>query len=393
MHSSNLSRTPPSVVIRHAPVLFLSVVLIVATVLAAGACTPSEVPEGEPEAPPEAAEPVAPYTRGLASTHLEQARARGATLPRLHGMVVARHGEILFEERFGGPSLNTPVNVKSVSKSLLSALVGIAINEGHLGGADQPIAPFFETYLAADADPRKRDITVAHLLSMRSGLERTSGGNYGAWVSSSNWVRYKITQPLQAAPGTERSYSTGNSHLLSAVLTQATGQSTWAFAQSALAEPLGIRLPQWPTDPQGIYFGGNDMMISPRDLIQVGEVYRNGGYLDGQRILPQDWVRASFQPRATSRWSGAGYGYGWFSSYIGGHLAYYGWGYGGQYLYVLPGLELTIAITSDPYNSGGRGHRSDLQRIVAEELVPAAIKGATADAVAEQAVSGAGRSR
>jgi CubicO group peptidase (beta-lactamase class C family) len=383
------------VVIRHTPSLILYVVLILATGLAAGACTPSEVPEEEPEPPPEAAAPVAPYPRGLASTHLEQARERGATLPRLHGMVVARHGEILFEERFGGPSLNTPVNVKSVSKSLLSALVGVAINEGHLRGADQPIAPFFEAYLDGDADPRKRDITVAHLLSMRSGLERTSGSNYGAWVSSSNWVRYKITQPLQAAPGTERSYSTGNSHLLSAVLTQATDQSTWAYAQSALAEPLGIRLPRWPTDPQGIYFGGNDMMISPRDLIRVGEVYRNGGYLDGQRILPQDWVRASFRPRATSRWSGAGYGYGWFSSYIGGHLAYYGWGYGGQYLYVLPGLELTIAITSDPYNSGGRGHRSDLQRIVAEELVPAAIKGAEAeaDAVAAQAASGADRSR
>jgi len=373
--------------------VFLYVALIAALQLAAAGCSPLDGPEEKPEAPREAAEPVASYTRGLASTHLEQARERGATLPRLHGMVVARHGEILFEERFGGPSLNTPVNVKSVSKSVLSALVGVAIDEGHLRGPDQPIAPFFDAYLDANADPRKQDITVAHLLSMQSGLERTSGGNYGAWVSSSNWVRYKITQPLQADPGTERSYSTGNSHLLSAVLTQATDQSTWAYAQSALAEPLGIRLPQWPADPQGIYFGGNDMMVSPRDLIRIGEVYRNGGYLDGQRILPQDWVRASFRPRATSRWSGAGYGYGWFSSYIGGHLAYYGWGYGGQYLYVLPGLELTIAITSDPYNSGGRGHRSDLQRIVAEELVPAAIKGAEADAVAAEAVSGADRSR
>lgn len=319
------------------------------------------------------------HTRGLDSTHLKQARERGVTLPRLHGMVVARHGEVLFEERFRGPSLSTPVNVKSVSKSLLSALVGVAIDQGHLRGPDQPIAPFFDAYLGADADPRKQDITVAHLLTMQSGLERTSGGNYGAWVSSPNWVRYKITRPLQADPGTTRRYSTGNSHLLSAVLTDATGQSTWAYAQSALAEPLGIRLPQWPTDPQGIFFGGNDMMISPRDLVRVGELYRNGGYLDGQRILPQDWVRASFHPRANSRWSGAGYGYGWFSSYIGGHLAYYGWGYGGQYLYVLPGLELTVVITSDPYSSGGRGHRSDVQQIVAEEIVPAAIKGATVE--------------
>lgn len=361
----------------------LYVLLTIAMLLAIG-CTPSDDAAEEPDKPAEVAEPVDPYVRGLSTAHMEEARARGEALPRLHSMVVARHGEVLFEERFGGPSLNTPVNVKSVSKSLLSALVGAAIEQDYLRGTDQAIAPFFEDYLGPEADPRKQDITVAHLLTMQSGLERTSGGNYGAWVSSPNWARYKITRPLQADPGTARSYSTGNSHLLSAVLTQATGQSTWAFAQSVLAEPLGIRLPQWPADPQGIYFGGNDMMISPRDLVRIGELYRKGGYLDGQRILPQDWVRASFRPRATSRWSGAGYGYGWFISHIEDHIAYYGWGYGGQYLYVLPGLELTIVITSDPYNSGGRGHRSDLQQIVAEEIVPAAIKGADADAVAAQ---------
>jgi len=334
---------------------------------------------GEDASEPEIASHADAYTWGLDSDHMAEARDRGSALPRLHSIVVARHGDVLFEERFGGPGLNAPVNVKSVSKSLLSTLVGLAIAEGHLEGTDQRVAPFFASYLEDDPDPRKQDITVGHLLSMQSGLERTSGGNYGTWVSSPNWVRYKIQRPLEGDPGSTRSYSTGNSHLLSAVLTQATGQSTWAFAQTQLAEPLGIRLPRWPTDPQGIYFGGNDMMISPRDLVTVGELYRKGGYINGERILPLAWVQDSFTPRAESRWSGAGYGYGWFTSLIADHRAYYGWGYGGQYLYVLPGLELTIVITSDPYSTGGREHRSELQAIVAEEIIPAAIKGDASD--------------
>ena len=306
---------------------------------------------------------------------MEQAADRAADLPRLHTLVVARHGEIQAEYSFGGPGLDAAANVKSVSKSILSALVGIAIEEGYLEGVDQPIAPFFDDYLDDTDDPRKRDITIGHLLSMQSGLERTSGGNYGAWVSSSNWVRDALRRPMHSDPGTTRRYSTGNSHLLSAVLTEATGQSTWSFAQTYLAEPLGIRLPQWPTDPQGIYFGGNDMLITPRDLVRFGEMYRQGGWYEGERIVSNEWVRTSWLPRAESRWSGAGYGYSWFKDRVGEHPAYYGWGYGGQYLFIVPGLELTVVVTSDPYEPGGREHRGEVRQIVEEEIVPAAEQG------------------
>lgn len=313
-----------------------------------------------------------PYRRGLDSTRLSRAFDRASNLSRLHTIVIARHGEIQAERHFGGPGLSAPANVKSVSKSILSALVGIAIEEGYLDGVDQPIAPFFEEYLDENDDPRKREITVGHLLTMQSGLERTSGSNYGAWVSSSNWVRNALSRPMHSDPGTTRRYSTGNSHLLSAVLTQATGQSTWSFAQTHLAEPLNIRLPQWPTDPQGIYFGGNDMLISPRGLVRFGEMYRQGGWLDGQQVVPNEWVRASWKPRSESRWSGAGYGYSWFETRVGEHPMYYGWGYGGQYLFIVPGLELTVVATSNPYDPAGRDERRALREILEEEIVPAA---------------------
>jgi CubicO group peptidase (beta-lactamase class C family) len=313
---------------------------------------------------------------GLDSTLALSAMQRAAELPRLRSLIVARHGETLIARSFRGPGLNEPVNVKSVSKSVLSALVGIAIADGHLEGVDQPVLPFFERYVPAHDDPRRSRITIGHLLSMQSGLERTSGSHYGAWVSSPNWVRYAISRPMVADPGGPRLYSTGNSHLLSAVLSQATGRSTWAYARERLAEPLGISLPRWPTDPQGIYFGGNDMRISPRALLRFGELYRNGGRLDGEQIVPEEWVRESLRPRSSSRWSGDGYGYGWFITRVRGHRAFYALGYGGQFLFVVPDLELTVVVASDPNVARERGHNGAVRRLLSDWIVPAAEIGA-----------------
>jgi CubicO group peptidase (beta-lactamase class C family) len=322
----------------------------------------------------------AEYRTGLDSLRLAQVVERASELQRLRALLIARHGEVFLEQRFNGPGLDQPVNVKSVSKSILSAVVGIAIEEQLLAGVDQPIWTFFEEYLRGEQDSRKREITIDHLLSMRSGLERTSGSNYGRWVTSPNWVRHALSRELLSEPGTARDYSTGNSHLLSAILTAATGESTWSYARSRLAEPLGITLPRWPTDPQGIFFGGNDMLISPRGLLRFGELYRNGGRLEGRQIVPAWWVRESLEPRANSRWSGDGYGYGWFSTRMGGHAVYYGWGYGGQYVFIVPTLELTVVATSDPYADGGREHRRQVQTILAELIIPAAEVGGEARA-------------
>ncbi|CAA9374026.1 MAG: Beta-lactamase class C-like and penicillin binding proteins (PBPs) superfamily, partial [uncultured Gemmatimonadetes bacterium] len=173
-------------------------------------------------------------TRGLDTARVARAYARASALPRLRCMLVARHGEILRERCSRGPAASQPANVKSVSKSIVSALVGIAIAQGRLRGPDQPIAPFFAEELRGDADPRKGRITVGHLLSMQSGLERTSGPGYGRWVASRDWVRYAVTRPMVEEPGARMLYSTGNTHLLSALLTEATGSSTLAYARERL---------------------------------------------------------------------------------------------------------------------------------------------------------------
>ena len=261
---------------------------------------------------------------------LAPAVAAAKELPRLHSLLVAQRGTIILERYFNGRRETTPANVKSVSKSVISALVGIAVDRKLLSLGD-PISKYF-----ADLPEPKRTITIAQLLAMQSGLESTSNRNYGAWVQSPNWVRHALAKPLVAAPGTQMIYSTGNTHILSAVLTKATGKSTWQFAQEVLAKPLGFSLSPWVRDPQGIYFGGNEMVMTPRQMLAFGEMYRNDGRVDGRQILSETFIDDTFEPRGRSRISGREYGYGWWMRDMAGRKAYYAWGFGGQYIVLVP---------------------------------------------------------
>lgn len=276
----------------------------------------------------------------------QEAAAAAAKLPRLKSLVVSRRGEVVLEKYFNGTRATQPANIKSASKSVISALVGIAIDRKLIAGPNAPITTFFPE-VAKDRDARKAAITVEDLLTMRSGLESTSGRGYGAWVQSPNWVRYKLNRTLIAEPGTRVEYSTGNSHLLSAIITKASKTSTWEFAQAHLAKPLGFSLARWPQDPQGVYFGGNDMLMTPRQMLRFGELYLNGGKVGDTRLLPRSWIDQSIVPRGRSRWgSDREYGYGWWIRDLGGRPAYYAWGYGGQFIFIVPHLQLVAVTTS-----------------------------------------------
>lgn len=312
---------------------------------------------------------------GMDAALLARALERAAALPRLHALIVSRNGTVQAERAFRGPGLDRPVNVKSVSKSFISALVGVAIERGVLTGADQPIAALLPDRLPPAADPRLARVTIGNLLSMQAGLERTSGRNYGRWVRSRDWVRHALSRRFDDEPGGAMLYSTGNSHLLSAILTRATGRSTLDLARDWIGGPLGINISPWQRDPQGIYFGGNNMMLSPRALLRFGELYRKGGLWHGKRILPAEWVATSWTPRTQSRYSGDGYGYGWFITEFCGHTVNYARGFGGQFIHVVPSLGLTIVITSETTTrTRVGGYRAALTALIGGYIVPAAIK-------------------
>lgn len=310
--------------------------------------------------------------------------AGARALPQLRSLLVHAHGSLLFERYYHGAGADRPANIKSASKSVLATLVGIAIDEKKIPGVREPLTTWFPT-LARDPDRRKRAITIEDLLSMRAGLESTSGRNYGRWVSSRNWVQFVLSRPMTADPGASMDYSTGNTHLLSAILTRATGMSTRDYANRVLARPLGFTLPPWPTDPQGIYFGGNDMLMTPRQLLEVGRLYLNGGRADGRQVVPEAWVTRSCtgRPRELPEWARGleargesdplrdrQYGYGWWVHELGGRDTCFAWGYGGQYAFVVPSLRLVVVTTSSPdVSEERRGHRRQLVELLTRLVV------------------------
>ena len=302
---------------------------------------------------------------------LSAAADAAAALPRLHSLLVSWRGTLLLETYVHGTRATTPANMKSASKSVISALVGIAIDRGLVGGVNQTIDTFFPETLDGETAAPKRAITIEDLLTMRSGLETTSNRNYGAWVLSRDWVRHALTRPLVARPGTRMVYSTGNSHLLSAMLTKAAGTSTWAFAQDALADPIGFRLERWPTDPQGIYFGGNDMLMTPKQMLAFGELYLNRGRVNRRQIVPARWIQESFVPRTESPRAGdRSYGYGWWIRDLAGHTTNYAWGYGGQFIFIVPDLDLVVVATSVSTPSDDRrGHNGAVYDLVEDFVV------------------------
>ena len=318
--------------------------------------------------------PVPADQVGLDADRLEQAVDDIGALEGVHGVLIARHGRLVAERYFRGTAGHRPHNLKSASKSVLSALAGLAVEEGVLD-LDQPIADVLPE--AADLDdPRKQAITVRHLLTMTSGLESTSFGNYGSWVGSRNWVRAALARPLEAEPGTRFSYSTGGTHLLSATLAGAAGKSTHDFARQHLFAPLGIRHSAWARDRQGIHVGGNNLSLLPRDMLKFGQLYLNRGRWGGRQILPWQWVDESTRPglagpRGRGRIYG-GYGYLWWLRPPTERGAYIASGYGGQYIYVSPAEDLVVVVISTEV-SKGRGWRGELFGIVRVGLAGSVI--------------------
>ena len=267
---------------------------------------------------------------------LSQVLNAATEFSQLRTVIIAERGEVLSERGYRGHSVTAPTNIKSASKSIISALVGIAIDKGLLDGRPEDRA-------AAGTSCRRipirasHDITIGHLLSMQAGLGRTSGANYGRWVSSRNWVRAALAEPFAGEPGGSMLYSTGLTHLLSAILTRVPGVRRWALARDWLAPLEGFWIAGWERDPQGIYLGGNQMAMSARSLLAFGELYRNGGKLPmAEQLVPPEWIELSWQPRTRSRFTGDGYGYGWFLREIAGREVRYAWGFGGQMLYIVP---------------------------------------------------------
>ncbi|SDW17300.1 serine hydrolase domain-containing protein [Roseicitreum antarcticum] len=283
-------------------------------------------------------------------------------LSQLHSLLVRRGDEVVFAAAPRGRGLDRPANIKSCSKSIVALLLGAAIDSGDVPSVTATLGEVAPGILPTDATPGAADITLEDLVTLRAGLERTSGANYGAWVNSRDWLSDALTRPMVADPGGQMLYSTGSTHILGAALAEATGQSLLAQARARIGDPMGIEIPAWTRDSQGYYLGGNEMALSPTAMLDVATMLRDGGQFKGRQVVPQSWIDASVQPRARSPWSGLSYGYGWFLSPSGYVLAR---GYGGQIIAAHRGRNLAVAITSDPTQPArSEGYFGDLMQLL-----------------------------
>ena len=178
---------------------------------------------------------------------------KGSELNPLNSLIISWKGEIVGERYYRGMRASRIVNVKSVSKSLMSPLIGIAIQDSLIEGAHVKLSDLLPEY-AEYIEPSHRDeILLHHVLSMTTGLEGTSFQNYGPWVSSRDWVKFALERPAVCPPSSCMTYSTGNSHLISVILTEATGKDVRTYANDVFFGPLGFTVPTWDKDPQGYY--------------------------------------------------------------------------------------------------------------------------------------------
>jgi len=273
-------------------------------------------------------------------------------LPDAFSLLVVKNGYLVFEKYYSWGSPEKIAVVHSVTKGVTSALIGIALAKGYLNSVDQKIIEFFPEYFADEIDPRKNEIRIKHLLTMSTGFSWNDWGPVmREWYTSSNWARFTIQLPLENSPGDVFNYNSSTSHLLSIILSKSTKISTLDFAKKSLFEPLGIQSAYWHQDPQGYCIGGFGLGLSARDLAKIGFLYLNNGYWNGQSIVPEYWVKESTdqQIQAVSHpiYGAFGYGYQWWVKNVDGCSSFRAWGRRGQFIVIVPKLDLVIAVTSE----------------------------------------------
>jgi CubicO group peptidase (beta-lactamase class C family) len=285
----------------------------------------------------------APEDQGLNGRILSQGLDSMAKERSLLSLLVVRNGVIVAERYYNGSAANQSNNVHSVSKSILPALVGIAIEQGRIRGLDQPIYQLLPARYELTGEKRK--ITVRHLLTMRTGLAWTEDWTEYRIEEERDWVGAILAQEQVNRPGAAFNYSTGDTHLLSAVLTEATGMSTCEFATRYLFAPAGVTIEHWGRDPQGVFSGGYNVYMTPREAAKVGLLQLRNGRWQEQQIIPRWLTEEAAQPT----WTDGEWGYGmlWWRREIAGYDALIAWGYGGQFIYLFPELDLMLVMTEN----------------------------------------------
>jgi CubicO group peptidase (beta-lactamase class C family) len=315
------------------------------------------------------------FDEAVLSEAFETARQAGV-LPNVHGVVVAQAGEIGFERylagtdaargrplgvvRFGPDTLH---DMRSVTKSIVGLLYGIALAQGRVPGPEAKLIDAFPEYPDLAGDPGRQALTVRHALTMTLGTEwdemtipYTDPRNSEiAMDNAADPYRYVLERPIKELPGVRWVYNGGTSALLGRIIAKGTGQRLDEFAREVLFAPLGINAFEWIENRDGDAIAASGLRMTPRDLSRIGVMVLHDGRHDGRQVVPKSWLKTSFEP-AVSLPDGRRYGYQWYLNiFLQGRIrrepAIGAMGNGGQRLFLLPGLDLVFAVTAGNYDA------------------------------------------
>ena len=260
--------------------------------------------------------------QGIDAAIVAAGLARLAESPTRQSLILMRKGQVVFEQYYNGSHVADSNNIASVSKSILSALFGIALDQRFFQTVEDRVADYLPDYFADIDDPRLLDLRLRHLLTMTHGLAWQENESERSLTASADWIADILSLPLSNEPGALFHYSTGASHLMSAVLTAATGMSTCEFAHRYLFEPLGMEAEFWGVDPQGYFTGGHSVSMTAREMARFGQLFLQEGRWQGQQVVPGWWVVASTSPQVDIGNDYAGYGYYWWLNHIASYDMY-----------------------------------------------------------------------
>jgi len=314
------------------------------------------------------------------SEMIDQAYEKIANVNGIRSLVISQNSSIIGEQYYNntGPEPDSILDVRSVTKSILSTLVGIALDKGYLESLDQKVSEFISP-LVDSLSKEMGDISIRELITMTAGFEWheiAEESEFPEFATAPDQLLYILEKPFVNEPGTVFDYSDGAAHLTSIILSEATGMSASAFANQYLLNPMGIGDRFWYEDNRSYNFGGVGLCIGPKDMIKIGELYLNEGSYNGNIIVSSGWIN-----QATSAHISTNnvlpyltdYGYYWWKGNQNGHDFSIANGYGGQFICIVPDLNVVVVATCNFLGMGAQAGQnwSSILGIIMSEIIPA----------------------
>ena len=359
---------PPARAVAFAAPAAMTAVLAAAVALTVGLAEPAALTAASAAAGPRTSTPFdipwetcAPEEVGISSDALANMLERIDNEDlEIHSIVIIKDERLVLEAYVHPYDRDTIHNVKSVSKSVISALVGIALREGVIGGLDEKVCDYLPQYITEDMDARKREISLYNLLTMTSGLDLDENGPIsGRIFGTLDWLKATYEQPMALDPGTRFLYSTPLTHTMSAILTESGGMGLHEFADAHLFGPLGFGEVQWRTGPKGYNFGGAELFLRPIDMAKFGYLFLKGGVWEGQEIVPAEWVAESTTNKLAGIEDRHRYGYWWW---LDDESWYRASGWGGQAIAINESLNVVLAVTAGDFGAPREMFREYVER-------------------------------